>query len=171
MSLPNIVDPGNDPASLGWPVMLPFELAMRVASIPEICDSYGIGREEWNELRAKPAFQRAVARAAEELQKDDGLSFRIKARLQAEAMLPKVWEMVHASHEIVPPAVKKDLYMFTVKAAGLDASREQGVNAPVGTALQINLHLGSGLVQSATAVIPAQPTRTMDDEERGGEED
>ena len=156
MNLPHITDPGNDPASLGWPVMLPFELAMRVASIPEICDSYGIGREEWNELRAKPAFQRAVARAAEELQKDDGLSFRIKARLQAEAMLPKVWEMVHASHEIVPPAVKKDLYMFTVKAAGLDASREPGINAPAGTALQVNLHLGSGMVQSATAVIPHQ---------------
>ena len=167
MSLPHIIDPGTDPASLGWPVMLPFELAMRVAPISEICDSYGISRDEWGELRAKPEFQRAVARAAEELKKDDGLSFRIKARLQAEAMLPKVWEMVHASHEIVPPAVKKDLYMFTVKAAGLDASREQGVNAPVGTALQVNLHLGSGMVQSATAVIPAPRSerRPVDDDE------
>ena len=130
----------NDPARLGWPPTLPFELAMRERPVEEVCTAYGITRTMWRELRAHPEFQADLQRALDELKKE-GATFRVKARLQAEELLKKSWEWQHAPHDVVPPAVKADLFKFTVRAAGLDYSREQAAQTAVGTALQINIDL------------------------------
>ena len=52
-----------DPATLGWPPSLPFDLALAQQPIKDICAAYGIDRFEYERLRADPAFRRAIAEA------------------------------------------------------------------------------------------------------------
>lgn len=129
----------HDPAQLGWPPMLPYELAMKSGTVEEILDAYGISEDDWLALRETPIFLAACAQAREELKKE-GMGFKVKARIQAEALLEQSWDMIHAPDDEVPPNVKADLIKFTIRAAGLDGSKDQGQQS-VGTALQINISL------------------------------
>lgn len=129
----------ENPAELGYPATLPIEVALRTASIQRICEAYGITREEWDELRQNPMFIADVKAAHEELKKD-GMSFRMKARLQSEELLKQSWRMIHASSDEVPPSVKADLIKFTIRAAGLEADSKSTVSAT--NNLQININLG-----------------------------
>jgi hypothetical protein len=129
-----------DPAQLGWPTMLPVELALREHTPRELCLAYGVGQDDWDRLRADPLFVAEVRRCVAELQKE-GMRFKVKARLQSEELLKKSWEMIHDSHETVPPAVKADLIKYTIRAAGLDGSRDQANAVPLNP-LQIQINLG-----------------------------
>lgn len=126
-----------DPSELGFPPMLPVELAMRVAPVPEICAAYGIDKDEFIRLAQDPLFVQAYKGAQEMLQKD-GMSFRIKARMQAEELLKDSWALIKSRD--TPVAVKTDLIKATVRWAGYDA-KENGP-AGVGNAFQININLG-----------------------------
>jgi hypothetical protein len=142
-----LMDLTNDPASLGWPPSLPLELALAQQPVKEICSAYGIGRTEYERLRDDPAFRRAVMEATETL-KEDGASFKLKARAQSEELLKTSWALIHKPLDQVSASVKAQLIMFTVRCAGLDASVEQKARAHAQasaaslTALTINLHLG-----------------------------
>ena len=129
-----------DPARLGWPPSLPLEVAMCEIPMDELFESYGLGRDDFKRLREHPGFMAQVSHYHNELQKE-GMGFKVKARLQSEALLKKSWDMIHANDAVVPPNVKADLIKFTIRAAGLDGSKDQAANAPVGTALQINIRL------------------------------
>jgi hypothetical protein len=137
-----------DPATIGWPPSLPTELALRQQSVKEICQDYGIDRHEYMRLRADPNFRRAVAQAMETL-KEEGASFRLKARAQSEELLKTSWALIHKPLEEVSASVKAQLIQMTIRCAGLDASIEQKAKAQVQataaslTALTINLHLGN----------------------------
>jgi len=136
-----------DPAALGWPPALPLELALAQQSVREICEAYGIDRYEYERLRWDRGFRRAVETATETL-KEDGASFKLKARAQSEELLKTSWALIHKPLDQVSAAVKAQLIMFTVRCAGLDASVEQKARATAQasaaslTALTINLHLG-----------------------------
>lgn len=130
----------DDPSTIGWPPTFVLEVALGQSKIKDICEAYAITRERWDELRADPLFIKDVESAVNELKKD-GVSYKVKARLQAEAMLPRVWEMVHKSHDIVPPSVQADLIKFTARVGGLDNSRSADAVTGGGTALQININL------------------------------
>jgi hypothetical protein len=136
-----------DPATLGWPPSLPFDLALSQQPVREICAAYAIDRFEYDRLRADPAFRRAVAEATETL-KEEGASFKLKARAQSEELLKTSWALIHKPLDQVSASVKAQLIMFTVRCAGLDASVEQKARAQATaqasalTALTINLHLG-----------------------------
>lgn len=126
----------NDPAKLGWPHTLPIEVALRTATIPEICKDYNISREEWNTLRLHPGFIAEVAGCMEALKKE-GVSFSMKAKLQAEELLKTSWRIIH--DKTSPAQVKADLIKSTMRWAGYDAKD----NASAGQAnnLQINIVL------------------------------
>jgi hypothetical protein len=127
----------EDPSELGFDPMLPIELALRTAPVPEICAAYGIDRDQLVALTQDPVFAKAYNNARDELQKD-GMGFRIKARMQAEALLGKSWAMIHADG--TPTAVKADLIKSTIRWAGLEPKGDGagGVNG----AFQININLG-----------------------------
>ena len=127
-----------DPADLGFPPMLPVELAMRVAPVPEICAAYGITKEDLIKLVADPLFVQAYQGAREMLQKD-GMSFRIKARMQAEELLKKSWAIIHSDHTPIP--VKADLIKATVRWAGYEPKGDGP--GGLGNAFQININLGN----------------------------
>ena len=133
--------PSEDPAELGWPPTLPIEVALRVAPNSKICEAYGISRTEWEDIRRQPGFVNAVAAARKELEKE-GMSFKMKARLQSEELLKTSWRLIHDASGDVPPSVKADLLKFTVRAAGLDGSKDPAVAGGPQNALQINIHLG-----------------------------
>lgn len=132
------VNPAN-PSELGYPVTLPIEIALRTAPIKTICEAYGLSREDWERLRQHPQFVKDVAAANEELKKD-GMSFRMKARLQADELLKTSWRLIHSSNDDVPPSVKADLIKFTIRAAGLEA--DKAANGNQQNNLQININLG-----------------------------
>lgn len=127
-----------DPALLGFPPMLPIELAMRVAPVPEICAAYGIDKEEFVTLTNNPVFVQAYKSAQEMLQKD-GMSFRIKAKLQAEELLKKSWQIIHSRD--TPTTVKADLIKATIRWADLEP-RGDSKGGGGGNAFQININLG-----------------------------
>ena len=129
-----------DPAQLGWPPALPLEIALREHTPTQVCQAYGLDRDDWDRLRYDPLFVAELKRCVTELQKD-GMRFRIKARLQSEELLKKSWEMIHDSYDKVPAAVKADLIKHTIKAAGLDASKEQAQGAGLNP-LNIQINLG-----------------------------
>jgi hypothetical protein len=136
----------NDPSEIGWPINLPLELAMRGSTpVKDICFSYGLGKADWDRLKEDPNFIQALTEA-EAMMAQEGAMFKAKLRAQAEGMLARNWQLVHSNTEAVPANVQADLFKFTVRAAGLDASIEQKAKAAgqgaVSNALQINLILG-----------------------------
>lgn len=128
-------EPARDPTSVGWPPMLPVELALGEATPKEICEAYGITREQFVDLIALPAFKKAFVDARDMLSKE-GMSFRVKARMQAEALLPTSWAMIHS--QWTPANIKAKLIEATWRVAGFEPKESD--RAPQ-QALQINIHL------------------------------
>jgi hypothetical protein len=132
-------EPSRDPASIGWPPTLPIEIALKTAPLNDIRDAYGYSNEEWMRLRDDPAFLADLA-AAVQMVKKEGMSFKLKAKLQAEELLKTSWRLIHAPQEEVPSSVKADLLKATMRWAGYDV-KEAAVMAG-GNALNIQINLG-----------------------------
>lgn len=103
----------SNPADIGYPPTLPIEIALRTAPLKEICEAYGITREEWLALKDHPVFIADLSEAVDMVKKE-GMSFKLKARMQSEELLKTSWKMIHAPMDEVPPSVKADLPGFTM---------------------------------------------------------
>jgi hypothetical protein len=129
-----------NPAALAWPPTLPIELALKMSTPIELKAHYEFTDDEWDTLRANPVFLAELA-AACELVKQDGMSFRLKARMQAEELLNTGWRLIHAPTSEVPAAVKERLMATVYRMAGYDNKTDgiaPGGNA--GLAIQINFN-------------------------------
>lgn len=136
----------KDPTSLVWPPTLPIELALKTATPEEIRQEYGYTPAEWAALPQNPVFMRELAGACE-LVRQEGMSFKLKAKLIAEENLKQVWKMVHDTKGDVPPAVKGKLIELTARWAGFDprTNGEDGQGGPVqANTLNIQINLGEG---------------------------
>lgn len=137
-----ILPPGRDPATLSYPPMLAVEIALREKPVPDVCTSYGLDATDWDRLRQDLMFIEDLSHWLKELRKE-GMSFKIKAQLQSIELLKTSWAMIHDQTDNTPPTVKADLLKFTVRAAGLDGSKDQAATAAaVANALQINILFG-----------------------------
>lgn len=126
----------RDPAKVGgYPATLPIELALKTAPPADLALEYGYSPDEWNELQHNPAFMSDLV-AAVELVRTEGMSFKLKARLQAEELLTTSWKMIHAPHDAVAPAVKADLIKTTFRVAGFDNKENAGT-----TGAQFNIQV------------------------------
>ena len=128
-----------DPAALGWPPTLPIEIALKTAPNDSIREAYGYSKEDWSALRYNPEFL-ADLKAAVDMVKTEGMSFKLKAKLQAEELLKTSWRLIHGGSE-VPPSVKADLLKATMRWAGYDA-KEAANSGGNQTALNIQINLG-----------------------------
>lgn len=135
----------TDPSTLGWPATLPLEIALKTASLQEIRDSYGITDDEWAVLKSNEAFRQAILKCQEEA-KEDGYSFRAKAKMQAEELLKTSWRLIHDPD--TPANVKADLIKFTTRVAGLEPSPKANTDGQPTFAININMG-GSGTVPHA----------------------
>lgn len=132
---------GRDPARLGYPATLPVEIALKTAPLHEIKEEYGFTDEEWAELRHDPVFLADLQRAVE-MVKEEGASFRLKARLQAEELLKSSWRLIHSPADQVPPSVKADLIKATMRWAGYDDKVGKAADAGNANNLNIQINLG-----------------------------
>lgn len=123
--LGTILTDSSDPARLGYPPTLPLEVALKTGTIPEICEEYGLDRDTWNNLRLDPGFRADVQRYVEML-REEGMSFKLKARLQSEELLKTSWRMIHSNDPTIPPNVRADLIKSTMRWAGYDSKTSDG---------------------------------------------
>lgn len=130
-------DPKN-PAEIGYSPMLPVELALRTAKPAVLKEEYGYTDEEWDALRFNPMFL-ADLKAATEMVKKEGMSFKLKARMQAEELLKTSWRLIHQTE--TPASVKGDLIKATMRWAGLDGD-PKGSAAVAANGLNIQINLG-----------------------------
>lgn len=126
----------RDPADLGFPPMLPMELALKIDTPQRICAHYGISREQFEQIVAHPVFVKQYQEAIEQL-KVDGMSFKVKARMQAEDYLSTAFAMI--KNPGTSDAVRADLIKNTVRWAGYDAKA-----AEVGGGSNFNIQINLG---------------------------
>ena len=128
-----------DPSLVGWPATLPLEVALKSHDLGDVLEAYGITPERWQTLKVDPLFVADVQFYHDELKKD-GMSFKLKARLQSEELLKTAWKMIHDA--VTPAAVRADMLKFVVRVAGLDASKDGPASMGNVMGLQININLG-----------------------------
>ncbi len=137
----------KDPTSLVWPPTLPIELALKTASPDVIRREYGYTPEEWDALPRNPVFMRELAGACE-LVRQEGMSFKLKAKLIAEENLGEVFRMTRDPQ--CPHAVRGKLIELTARWAGFDPrtnGEEGGGGGPVNAnTLNIQINLGGDYV-------------------------
>lgn len=127
----------DNPAEIGYSPTLPVEIVLKTAPLKDICAAYKITKEDWDQLRVDPRFI-ADIQATTELLKKEGMSFRMKARLQSEELLKTSWKMIHSTSDEVPPMVRADLIKFIIRCAGLvEDPKAQAAQVPLN--IQINL--------------------------------
>lgn len=129
-------DAVRDPSLLGYPPMLPVELALRVDTPANICAIYGINKDEFAVIIGHPVFIKAYQEAIESL-KVDGMSFKLKAKMQAEDYLRTAYTMIKDQN--TSDAVRADLLKATVRWAGYEA---KAVDVGQGSSFNIQINLG-----------------------------
>lgn len=125
----------NDPASIGFPAMLPVELALGTGKVSAIFAEYGLTIEDYHRLKTDHVFLEALAKARK-MTMTEGWSFKMKAMLQSEELLKSSWAMIHSAD--TPASVKKDLIIATWRAAGL-ADPEQTEGSRSNFSITLNL--------------------------------
>ena len=124
-----------------WNDRLAFDVALTLEgsgeTLQEIMGRHNITTNDILAFNADPIFLKKVEQYRGEI-RDKGLTFKLKARAQAEELLTTSWLLIH--DPAVSPAVKADLIKSTVKWAGLepksDAQTESGTG---GVKITINL--------------------------------
>jgi len=133
----------KDPTALIWPPTLPIELALKTASPEELRVEYGYTPEEWEALPRNVVFMRDLAGACE-LVRQEGMSFKLKAKLIAEENLSEVFRLTRDKD--CPHAVRGKLIELTARWAGYDdrVAAGSGTGGPVqANTLNIQINLGS----------------------------
>lgn len=132
----------KDPTTLVWPPTLPIELALKTASPAEIQREYGYTDAEWAALPRNPTFMKDLANACE-MVRQEGMSFKLKAKLIAEENLKQAWKLIHDDTGKTPAVVRGKLIELVARWAGYDPKSNgegvQGAQASNTFAIQINL--------------------------------
>lgn len=124
-----------------WSDRLAFDVALMLEgsgeSLQEVIARHKIAATDILEYNKDPVFLKKVEHYQSEI-KEKGLTFRLKARAQAEELLTTSYMLIHDPG--VSPAVKADLIKSTVKWAGLEPKdTPQGESNGGGVRITINL--------------------------------
>jgi len=143
-----------------WSDRLAFDIALTLEgsgeTLQEVMTRHNITANEILIFNGDPVFLKKVEHYREEV-REKGITFRLKARAQAEELLTTSWMLIH--DPAVSPAVKADLIKSTVKWGGLEPkTTEVDNNANGGVRITINL----GGQQHEAQVIEAQTVEVMD---------
>jgi hypothetical protein len=153
-----------------WTNRLAFDVALRLEGsgedLDEIIARHRIVASDLLVFNKDPVFLRKVADFRGEI-RDKGVTFRLKARTQAEELLKTSWLLIHDPG--VSPAVKADLIKSTVKWAGLEPRNDVAAEGSSG-GVKITINLGGQELGTAT-VIDAAPTPVEHDPDSADEPD
>lgn len=121
-------------------------------SVNRLIPDLGLTDVEFGELLNDPLFIRKVRDFVKMLEAD-GVSFQLKARVQAEDLLATSYKL--AKHPDTPPMVAAKLIENTVRWAGWE--RKVSEAAPeLGGKFSININLGSGTPPVVTVDVPRE---------------
>lgn len=151
----SVLSPRVAPAT-PWNDRVAFDMALLLEgsgeTLDDIADRYAITSSDIIRYKEDPLFIKRVEDYREDV-RDQGLTFRVKARAQAEELLTTSWLLIH--NEDVSPSVKADLIKSTVKWAGLEVKPDAQIEAGGGGGVQISINLGG-------AGAPASPSNLID---------
>jgi hypothetical protein len=123
-----------------WSDRLAFDVALTLEgsgeSLQEVMDRHKITADDILTFNTDPVFLKKVEHYQNEV-RDKGLTFRLKARAQAEELLVTSWHLIH--DPAVSPAVKADLIKSTVKWGGLEPKNTEVSEGGGGVRITINL--------------------------------
>ena len=145
-----------------WNDRLAFDIALTLEgsgeSLNEITARHNITANDILVFNADPIFLKKVEHYRNEV-REKGLTFRLKARAQAEELLTTSWLLIH--DPAVSPAVKADLIKSTVKWGGLEPKDTGAASADTG-GVKITINLGPDPKDSRTIDITPTPTEAED---------
>jgi hypothetical protein len=125
-----------------WNDRLAFDVALTLEgsgeTLQEIMGRHNITASNVLAFNADPLFLKKVEHYRAEV-RDKGLTFKLKARAQAEELLTTSWLLIH--DPAVSPAVKADLIKSTVKWAGLEPKGDVASEG-AGGGVKITINLG-----------------------------
>lgn len=126
-----------------WTDRLAFDVALCLEgsgeTLDEIKDRHRIDANSLLVFNKDPVFLKRVEDYRNEV-KEKGLTFRLKARAQAEELLTTSYMLIHDPG--VSPAVKADLIKSTVKWAGLEPKNTDDAGGNTG-GVKIMINLGT----------------------------
>jgi hypothetical protein len=125
-----------------WSDRLAFDVALMLEgsgeSLQEVVTRHKIASTDLLGFNKDPVFLKKVEHYQSEV-REKGLTFKLKARAQAEELLTTSYLLIH--DPAVSPAVKADLIKSTVKWAGLEPKNTE-VSEGAGGGVRITINLG-----------------------------
>lgn len=144
-----------------WSDRLAFDIALRLEgsgeAVDEILTRHSLTPHDLLVFNKDPVFLKKVAAFRDEI-REKGVTFRMKARSQAEELLTTSWLLIHSPE--VSAAVKADLIKSTVKWAGLEPKNDVS-DGTQGGGVRITINLGGQELGQAT-IIDATPVENDD---------
>jgi hypothetical protein len=154
----------NTPQTTQWSDRLAFDIALKLEgsseTTDEILERHGLSTDQLLTYNKDKVFLRKVDSYRSEI-REKGITFKLKARAQAEELLTTSWQLIHAPD--VSPSVKADLIKSTVKWAGLEPKQEVSTEGVSG-GVTITINMGD---KTLTATAP----RTIDADVTDGDYD
>lgn len=138
-----------------WHPRLAFEVALLLEgsgeTMDDVLERHGITAMDMVQFRDDPQFIRQVQSYRDEI-RDKGVTFKVKARAQAEELLTTSWQLIH--DPTTTPAVKADLIKSTVRWAGLEPKNTttEGTNT---SGVRIVINMGGSSPQMVEATLYA----------------
>jgi hypothetical protein len=125
-----------------WSDRLAMDIALTLEgsgeTLPEIMKRHSITMDDVGRFNADSVFLKKVHHLRDEI-REKGMTFRLKAKAQAEELLTTSWTLIHSAD--VSASVKADLIKSTVKWGGLEPQKDSVIEGGVvgGVTIQINL--------------------------------
>ncbi len=142
-----------------WSDRLAMDIALALEgsgeTLAELLTRHGITTVELTAYQQDSMFLKKVEHLRDEI-KEKGMTFRLKAKAQAEELLTTSWTLIHSPE--VSASVKADLIKSTVKWGNLEPQKDAAVveGGTGGVTIQINLPTHE------SAVTPAAVVKTID---------
>jgi hypothetical protein len=145
-----------------WNDRLAFDVALTLEgsgeTLQEVIARHNISVNDILAFNADPVFLKKVEGYRNDV-REKGLTFKVKARAQAEELLTTSWMLIH--DPAVSPAVKADLIKSTVKWAGLEPKNDVAVDGG-GGGVKITINLGADprdarTIEATTEIEDATP--------------
>lgn len=131
-----------------WSDRLVFDVALALEgsgeTLDEIKQRHCISGGDLIAFSQDPVFAKKVAAYREDI-REKGLTFRLKARAQAEELLTTSWGLIHCID--VSPAVKADLIKSTVRWAGLESKPGENETTGPSGGVRININFSDSAAQ------------------------
>lgn len=133
-----------------WSDRLAFDVALTLEgsgeTLQEVMGRHSIDANDLITFKRDPVFLKKVEAYRDEV-REKGMTFRLKARAQAEELLTTSYLLIHDPG--VSPAVKADLIKSTVKWAGLEPKNDDNAEGAAG-GVRITINLGSSQKDART---------------------